>query len=149
MSSLPSRLSVPESITLSSLTIAALAILYAILTSRASRQGEPLLASAAFTLIAFSAVYAMIRWLGPTFVAAGLKGKDMSKPIRREIPETMGAVCAVVYLLVIIVFIPFPFYKDIVATTSGGGNRDVVVEEGLLEHIEHGRVMHRFPHSKV
>ena len=61
-------------------------------------------------------------------------------------PETMGAVCAIVYLLLIIVFIPFPFYKDIVAATSGGGNRDVVVE---VQHVETGRYLHRFPHSKV
>ncbi len=58
----------------------------------------------------------------------------------------MGAVCAVVYLLVIIVFIPFPFYKDIVAATSGGGNRDVVIE---MQQLETGRLLHRFPHSKV
>lgn len=58
----------------------------------------------------------------------------------------MGAVCAIVYLLVIIVFIPFPFYKDIVAATSGGGNRDVVIE---IKQVETGRLLHRFPHSKV
>ena len=58
----------------------------------------------------------------------------------------MGAVCAAVYLLIIIVFIPFPFYKDIVAATSGGGNRDVVVQ---LRQVETGRLLHRFPHSKV
>jgi hypothetical protein len=96
--------------------------------------------------VAFSATYAMIRWLGPTFMKAGLKGKDMSKVHRKEIPETMGAICAVVYLLIIIVFIPFPFYKDIVAATSGGGNRDVVIE---LDTVHTGRFLHRFPHSKV
>ena len=58
----------------------------------------------------------------------------------------MGAVCAIVYLLTIIVFIPFPFYKDIVAATSGGGNRDVVLE---LQQVETGRFLHKFPHSKV
>lgn len=58
----------------------------------------------------------------------------------------MGAVCAVVYLLTIIVFIPWPFYKDIVAATSGGGNRDVILE---LRQVETGRLLHRFPHSKV
>lgn len=70
----------------------------------------------------------------------------MSKVHKKEIPETMGAVCAVVYLLIIIVFIPFPFYKDIVAATSGGGNRDVVME---LDIVQTGRFLHRFPHSKV
>lgn len=58
----------------------------------------------------------------------------------------MGAVCAVVYLLLIIVFIPFPFYKDIVSATSGGGNRDVVLE---VKQVDTGRYLHRFPHSKV
>ncbi len=55
----------------------------------------------------------------------------------------MGAVCAVVYLLIIIVYIPFPFYKDLVAATSGGGNRDVVIE--MKEQLETGRSLHRFP----
>jgi UDP-N-acetylglucosamine--dolichyl-phosphate N-acetylglucosaminephosphotransferase len=58
----------------------------------------------------------------------------------------MGAVCAVVYLLLLIAFIPFAFYKDIVAATSGGGNRDVVLQ---TEHVETGRYLHRFPHNKV
>jgi UDP-N-acetylglucosamine--dolichyl-phosphate N-acetylglucosaminephosphotransferase len=58
----------------------------------------------------------------------------------------MGAVCAVVYLLLLIAFIPFAFYKDIVAATSGGGNRDVVLQ---TEQIETGRYLHRFPHNKV
>lgn len=51
-----------------------------------------------------------------------------------------------VYLLSLIVFIPFAFYKDIVSATSGGGNRDVVIED---QHIEMGRYLHRFPHGKV
>jgi UDP-N-acetylglucosamine--dolichyl-phosphate N-acetylglucosaminephosphotransferase len=135
-------LSVTENLTLASLSLACLGII----ANTFHGDGEPLIASLALSGIAFSASYAMIRWLGPTFMKAGLKGKDMSKVHRKEIPETMGAICAVVYLLIIIVFIPFPFYKDIVAATSGGGNRDVVIE---LEMVESGRFLHRFPHSKV
>ena len=41
--------------------------------------GEPVIASLAFSGIAFSFTYGLIRWLGPTFMAAGLKGRDMSK----------------------------------------------------------------------
>ena len=58
----------------------------------------------------------------------------------------MGAVCAMVYLFTIITFIPWPFYKDIVVATSGGGNRDVIMK---LEEVETGRLLHRFPHNKV
>ncbi|KAL4903650.1 hypothetical protein BDW74DRAFT_155903 [Aspergillus multicolor] len=109
-------------------------------------EGAPLVPSIAFSGIAFAVTFSMIRWLGPVFVRAGLSGKDMAKPERPIIPETMGAVCAVVYLLVLIFFIPFAFYKDIVAATSGGGNRDVVLE---VHHVETGRTLHRFPHERL
>ncbi|KAL1992114.1 hypothetical protein VTN49DRAFT_4146 [Thermomyces lanuginosus] len=108
--------------------------------------GRPLTVSFAFSLLGFAASYSLIRWLGPTFMKAGLKGRDMAKVNKPEIPETMGAVCAVVYLLLLIAFIPFPFYKDIVAATSGGGNRDVVIQ---VNHVETGRYLHRFPHNKL
>ncbi|KAK1829001.1 glycosyl transferase family 4-domain-containing protein [Podospora conica] len=122
------------------------AVCVAVLANTFQGDGEPLIASLAFSGLAYAATYALIRWLGPTFIRAGLKGVDMSKHTRRELPECMGAVCAVVYLLVVICFIPFPFYKDIVAATSGGGNKDVVLQ---VEHVEKGRFLHRFPHSKL
>ncbi|KAI9045854.1 UDP-N-acetylglucosamine--dolichyl-phosphate N-acetylglucosaminephosphotransferase [Aspergillus affinis] len=109
-------------------------------------EGAPLVTSIAFSGIVFAITFSLIRWLGPVFVKAGLKGRDMAKPRKPEIPETMGAVCAIVYLLGLIFFIPFAFYKDIVAATSGGGNRDVVLE---VEHVETGRMLHRFPHGKL
>ncbi|MCJ1452167.1 tunicamycin resistance protein [Mycoblastus sanguinarius] len=108
--------------------------------------GEPLITSLAFSGIAFAFTFSLIRWLGETFMKANLKGRDMSKLNRIEIPENMGAVCAVVYLLTVIIFIPFPFYKDIVAATSGGGSREIEVER---QPMETGRILHRFPHNKL
>lgn len=140
----PARASLSRQETLSLLGIAAASL--AVLANTFQGDGEPLIASAALSCAAFALAYAMVRWLGPTFMAAGLKGRDMSKTSRPEIPECMGAVCAAVYLITVIVFIPFPFYKDIVAATSGGGNRDVVVE---MTHVNQGRFLHRFPHNKV
>lgn len=58
----------------------------------------------------------------------------------------MGAVCAIVYLLLLIAFIPFAFYKDIVAAASGGRDQQVVLE---VRQVETGRFLHRFPVSKV
>lgn len=46
--------------------------------------GAPLVASLAFSGLAFSVSYAFIRWLGPTMIKANLKGKDMSKHVQRE-----------------------------------------------------------------
>lgn len=137
------NLSFNETLSLLSLSLAC----FGIIANTFHGDGEPLIASLAFSGIAFASSYAMIVWLGPTFMRAGLKGKDMSKVHKKEIPETMGAICAVVYMLIIIVFVPFPFYKDIVAATSGGGNRDVVMEE--IEIVQTGRFLHKFPHSKV
>lgn len=108
--------------------------------------GQPLTASLALSGFAFALTYAMILWLGPSFMKAGLKGTDMSKIQRREIPECAGAICAVVCLMALFVFIPSAFYKDIVAATSGGGNRDVVLQ---AEFVQKGRFLHIFPHSKV
>ena len=129
------------------LSLAALAAAgIAVVSNTFQGDGAPLVASLGFSAIAFAATYSMIRWLGGVFVRAGLKGADRCKVRRPEIPETMGAVCAAVYLLTLICFIPFPFYKDIVSATSGGGNRD---EEEVLQQVETGRFLHRFPHSKV
>ncbi|UKZ73606.1 hypothetical protein TrVFT333_001254 [Trichoderma virens FT-333] len=135
-------LSRTETLSLASLSGASLAIL----ANTFHGDGEPLIASLALSLIAFSLCYAMIRWLGPTFIKAGFRGRDLSKVNGAELPECMGAVCAAVYLITVIIFIPFPFYKDIVAATSGGGNRDVVVE---IHHANEGRFLHRFPHNKL
>ncbi|KAK1777494.1 hypothetical protein QBC45DRAFT_452449 [Copromyces sp. CBS 386.78] len=118
----------------------------AVLANTFQGDGYPLIASLALSGLAFSATFSMIRWLGPTFIKAGLKGVDMSKHHKKELPECMGGIAAIVYLLAVIIFIPFPFYKDIVAATSGGGNRDVVMH---VEHVQEGRFLHRFPHGKL
>jgi UDP-N-acetylglucosamine--dolichyl-phosphate N-acetylglucosaminephosphotransferase len=49
--------------------------------------GAPLVASVAFSAVAFALTFGLIRWLGPVFMRAGLKGKDMAKPRRPEMYE--------------------------------------------------------------
>jgi UDP-N-acetylglucosamine--dolichyl-phosphate N-acetylglucosaminephosphotransferase len=62
--------------------------------------------------------------------------------------ESMGAVSAFVYIFIMFCFIPFPYYKYLVTTTSGAGNRDV--EETVAPNfLENGRTLHLFPHNKV
>lgn len=140
-SSTSSTLTFSESMSLTALLVASFVIIFHALRD----DSEPLIASVAFSSIAFVTTYAMIRWLGPNFIKAGLKGIDMSKSYKTEIPETMGAVCAVVYLLIIIIFIPFSFYKDFVAATSDDRN-EYLIE---LDIVQTGRFLHRFPHRKV
>lgn len=58
----------------------------------------------------------------------------------------MGLICALVYLLAVINFLPFAFKRHIVEVTSGGGNKDRVLE---AQDIENGRFLHKFPLEKV
>src|SRR5689334_3456831 len=92
-------LSRPETLSLLTLSGASLAVL----ANTFHGDGEPLIASLSLSLLAFSICYAMIRWLGPTFMRAGFRGRDMSKLHRPDIPECMGAVCAAVYLITVMV----------------------------------------------
>lgn len=55
-----------------------------ILVNTVQGDGAPLVASIALTGIAFALGFSMVRWLGPVFLKAGLKGKDMAKPRRPE-----------------------------------------------------------------
>lgn len=55
-----------------------------ILVNTFQGDGAPLVASTALSGIAFGMAFSLIRWLGPVFLKAGLKGKDMAKPRRPE-----------------------------------------------------------------
>jgi UDP-N-acetylglucosamine--dolichyl-phosphate N-acetylglucosaminephosphotransferase len=57
---------------------------FGIIANTFQGDGEPLIVSLALSGVAYSATYALIRWLGPTFISAGLKGTDMSKSTRKE-----------------------------------------------------------------
>lgn len=96
-------------------------------------------ASLGFAVYGFLATDYLIPRVSPSFVKIGLSGKDMSKPSKPVIPESIGAISATVYLLIMLLFIPFLFYKYLVTFTTGGGNREGVNELGN----------ELFPHSKL
>lgn len=53
-------------------------------TFQGDDDGNPLVASIAFSCLAFSATYSSIRWLGDVFMKAGFKGRDMGKLKKTE-----------------------------------------------------------------
>jgi UDP-N-acetylglucosamine--dolichyl-phosphate N-acetylglucosaminephosphotransferase len=106
--------------------------------------GTLFVSSLGFASIGFAATNELIPKLGPLFQKIGLKGRDRAKDNPTEIPESMGAVAASVYLFCMFFFIPFMFYKFLVTSTSGGGNREEGVEVGGTE-LEG----HLFPHNKL
>ncbi|KAG6890803.1 hypothetical protein C0995_003236 [Termitomyces sp. Mi166 len=76
--------------------------------------------SVGFSIFAFLATIYLIPALGPSFVKAGLKGGDLLKPYRHDIPipESQGLVCAAVYILLLLLFIPFAFSNFILNFAS-------------------------------
>lgn len=56
----------------------------AIIANSFNGDGNALVASVAYSGIAFSLTYSLIRWLGDVFMKAGFKGKDMSKARKVE-----------------------------------------------------------------
>ncbi|KAK3678380.1 tunicamycin resistance protein [Recurvomyces mirabilis] len=58
----------------------------------------------------------------------------------------MGLICALVYLLVLVSFLPFAFKQHIVESTSGNGDKQRILEEGS---VDNGRFLHRFPLEKL
>jgi UDP-N-acetylglucosamine--dolichyl-phosphate N-acetylglucosaminephosphotransferase len=64
-----------ETYSLLSLSLACVGIL----ANTFQGDGEPLIASIAFSGLAFASCYALIRWLGNAFMRRGFKGKDLCK----------------------------------------------------------------------
>lgn len=93
-----------------------------------SKQHSAVLSSIVFSLAGYIVTDSLIPRVGSSFVKIGLFGKDLSKVGRPVIPESIGAVSAAVYLLLMMFCIPFMFYKYMVTTTSGGGIRDISAE---------------------
>jgi len=73
-------LSRTEILSITTLSIACVGVLANVFQG----DGNPVSASLAFSGLAFSASYCMIRWLGGVFMKAGLRGRDMSKLKRVE-----------------------------------------------------------------
>lgn len=69
------KLSQAEALSLLSLGLACSGII----ANTFQGDGEPLIASIAFSGLAFAFSYALIRWLGAAFMRAGLKGRDLCK----------------------------------------------------------------------
>ncbi|KAK9718309.1 tunicamycin resistance protein, variant 4 [Basidiobolus ranarum] len=94
---------------------------------------DPLHASLGLSVLAGLVTWELIPRLSPTFLKAGLSGKDMCKKAKPILPESMGVVCAMVYLITLIIFIPFPFVDWFPGVLS---------ERGKLS-------LHTFPYHKL
>ena len=80
----PNKLSRSEALSLAALTAACGAVLA---NTVLQDDGAPLSASLALSGVGFAATYALVRWLGPTFVRAGLSASTCARPTGRPSPS--------------------------------------------------------------
>ncbi|KAF8932406.1 tunicamycin resistance protein [Haplosporangium gracile] len=80
---------------------------------------DPLTVNVGFSILAGITTWSAIPALSEIFVKAGLKGMDLSKKTKHIIPESMGMVAGLIYLVTMFVFIPFPFMKWFAASNNG------------------------------
>ncbi|KAF9558149.1 tunicamycin resistance protein [Mortierella alpina] len=80
---------------------------------------DPLTVSVGFSILAGITTWYAIPALSEIFVKAGLKGMDLSKKSKHILPESMGMVAGLIYLVTMFVFIPFPFMKWFTAPRDG------------------------------
>ncbi|KAI0042160.1 N-acetylglucosaminephosphotransferase [Auriscalpium vulgare] len=80
------------------------------------------------SIFAFVGTLYLVPALGPTFVKANLKGRDLLKTYSTPIPESLGLVCASVYILLLIIFIPFAF-SSITLSDAYTVHEGIVIKE--------------------
>lgn len=59
--------------------------------------------------ISFAVTFKAVPTFMESFSKANLFGYDMSKREKKKVPEAMGVICGAVYLIVMFLYIPFPF----------------------------------------
>lgn len=71
----------------------------------------PLFINIIFSIIGFLLTSHLISSFKEMFIKAGLFGMDLCKQEKTKIPESQGVVCGTVYLIIMFIFIPVPFYQ--------------------------------------
>ncbi|KAJ8315940.1 hypothetical protein KUTeg_005954 [Tegillarca granosa] len=72
-----------------------------------------LLTNAGMSFIGFLVCFNIIPKFRDMFIEANLFGIDMSKTSREKVPESLGVICGAVFLIIMFLFIPVPFYKHL------------------------------------
>ncbi|KAI6030645.1 glycosyl transferase family 4-domain-containing protein [Pisolithus orientalis] len=90
--------------------------------------------SVGFSIFAFLAALYLVPALGPSFVKANLKGRDLLKVYSDPIPESQGLICAAIYILLLILFIPFPFSNSIANLPTKGTHLEGLLGAASLHH---------------
>ncbi|KAH9980026.1 N-acetylglucosaminephosphotransferase [Lactifluus volemus] len=106
-------------------------------SSLSSPSRPALYVSVGLSIFGLLATIFLVPALGSTFIKANLKGRDLLKTYSTPIPESVGLICASVYILLLILFIPFAFSP----ISLSGSQAQYTVREGI--------VINAFPHYQL
>ncbi|KAL3848081.1 hypothetical protein ACJMK2_018962 [Sinanodonta woodiana] len=70
------------------------------------------------SFVGFYLCFNIIPKFKDVFMRADLFGADLSKRVQNKIPEAQGVICGAVFLIIMFLFIPVPFYKHLSDTVS-------------------------------
>lgn len=90
---------------------------------------HPLFACLGFSFQAYLFTEYLIPLSIPSFFKANITGRDLLKVSKPTLPESLGLIPAVIYLITIYLFMPFPFAYSASKHTS-------FLQEGTLPHIK-------------
>lgn len=121
---LTTRLGPGRAISMNKTTSAASLLISAVLVGLQTPL-QPIQSALGFSIFGYTCVDYLIPKVGAVFIKRGIFGKDMSKVGRPIIPETIGVIPALVYLLVMFFYIPFLFARK--GNNGGGGEADASV----------------------
>ncbi|KAJ3154972.1 UDP-N-acetylglucosamine--dolichyl-phosphate N-acetylglucosaminephosphotransferase [Geranomyces michiganensis] len=96
---------------MSSATLRALGPPGILLAVTAAGIHNPLVVSLGLSALAGFFTFQAIPWVSGVFVAHGRAGKDLLKVGTPVIPESMGAIAGVIYIIAMFLFIPVPFIE--------------------------------------
>lgn len=109
---------------------------------------DPLRTLVSFGILGFCFTVSLIPRLGPSFKKVGLQGRDMSKPGPQEpIPESMGTVSSITYMILLVLIIPFVFFKYLVSFSSLSNDNDMLANYKLQYDAYAEKQL--FPHNKL
>ncbi|OBA23181.1 hypothetical protein METBIDRAFT_34539 [Metschnikowia bicuspidata var. bicuspidata NRRL YB-4993] len=109
---------------------------------------SPLHTAVAFGLVGYVVTSHLIPRLGASFMKVGLKGKDLLKPGPvQPIPESMGVVPAVTYMVLLVTIIPFVFFKYLVSFLAMANEEDLSALYNAQYHLVDNHNL--FPHNKL
>ncbi|XP_035682021.1 UDP-N-acetylglucosamine--dolichyl-phosphate N-acetylglucosaminephosphotransferase-like [Branchiostoma floridae] len=71
----------------------------------------PLVINTCLSALGMLVTLKVIPQFGEVFMKAGFKGKDLNKAVQKEIPESAGMISGAMFLIIMFLFIPFPFLE--------------------------------------